>query len=118
MFYSRRVDLYIQTTGVESNQEARCAMDFYFLLFSLFFPRIVMLVYIFLFPNLFPANWVPQWADILLGVFLPRVLILIYIYQNLGYNNIWFAAHLIVMILAYFGGGRETRRRRRRRREE
>ncbi len=92
-------------------------MDFYFLLFSLFFPRIVMLVYLFLFPHLFPANWVPQWADILLGVFLPRVLILIYIYQNLGYNNVWFAAHLIVMILAYFGGGRETRRRRRRRSE-
>lgn len=93
-------------------------MDFYFLLFSLFFPRIVMLVYLVLFPNLFPANLVPQWADILLGVFLPRVLILIYIFQNLGYNNIWFAAHLIVMILAYFGGGRETRRRRRRRQKE
>ena len=90
-------------------------MDFYFLLFSLFAPRLVMLVYLILFPNLFPANTVPQLADILLGVFVPRVLILIYIYQNLGYDNIWFAAHLIVMILAYFGGGRETRRRRKRR---
>lgn len=76
-----------------------------------------MLVYLVVFPSLFPANWVPQWADILLGVFVPRVLILIYIYQNMGANNIWFAAHLIVMILAYFGGGRETRRRRTRRRE-
>jgi len=93
-------------------------MDFYFLLFSLFAPRIVMLVYLFVFPHLFPANSVPQWADLLLGIFTPRVLILIYIYQNMGYNNIWFAAHLIVMILAYFGGGRETRRRRRRRRRE
>lgn len=92
-------------------------MDFYFLLFSLFFPRIVMLGYILLYPNLFPANTVPQWADLLLGFFMPRVLILIYIYQNLGYNNIWFAAHLIVMVLAYFGGGRETSRRRRNRRE-
>ncbi len=76
-----------------------------------------MLVYLVVFPSLFPANWVPQWADILLGVFVPRVLILIYIYQNMGANNIWFAAHLIVMILAYFGGGRETRRRRTRRRQ-
>jgi hypothetical protein len=92
-------------------------MDFYFLLFSLFFPRIVLLVYILFFPQLFPANWVPQWADILLGVFVPRVLILIYIYQNMGVDNIWFVAHFIVMILAYFGGGRETRRRRRRRRD-
>ncbi|CAN5559646.1 hypothetical protein BH10ACI2_BH10ACI2_17540 [soil metagenome] len=92
-------------------------MDVYFLLFSLFFPRLVMLVYLFLFPALFPPNHVPQWADILLGLFAPRVLILIYIYQNMGYYNIWFAAHLIVMILAYFSGGRETHRRRRRRNE-
>lgn len=88
-------------------------MDFYFLLFSLFFPRLVMVVYILLYPNQYPANDVPQIADILLGILVPRVLILIYIYENMGYNNIWFAAHLIVMILAYFGGGRETVRRRR-----
>jgi hypothetical protein len=90
-------------------------MDVYFLIFSLFFPRIVLLVYIFLFPQLYPANLVPQWADILLGIFMPRVLILVYIYQNLGADNIWFIAHIIVMILAYFGGSRETVRRRRRR---
>ncbi|CAN5633391.1 hypothetical protein BH10ACI3_BH10ACI3_13940 [soil metagenome] len=90
-------------------------MDFYFLLFSLFFPRVVMLVYLFLYPHLFPVNSVPQWADILLGIFVPRILILIYIYQTMGYNNIWFVAHLVVMILAYLGGGGETSRRRRRR---
>lgn len=89
-------------------------MDFYFLLFSLFFPRIVMLAYLFMFPAQFPQNFVPQWADLLLGIFAPRVLILIYIYQNMGADNIWFIAHLIVMILAYFGGGRETARRTRR----
>lgn len=87
-------------------------MDIYFLIFSLFFPRIVLLVYLFL--NQFPANAVPQWADILLGIFAPRVLILIYIYQNMGAENVWFIAHLVVMILAYFGGSRETVRRRRR----
>ena len=76
-----------------------------------------MLVYLFLFPSLFPNNSVPQLADILLGLFAPRVLILIYIYQNLGYDNVWFVAHLVVMILAYFGGTRETRRRTRRRTE-
>lgn len=88
-------------------------MDFYFLLFSLFFPRIVLLVY--LFQDWYPANAVPNWADALLGIFAPRILILIYIYQNLGYENVWFAAHLVVMILMYFGGGRETARRRRKR---
>lgn len=88
-------------------------MDFYFLLFSLFFPRIVMLAYFFMWPSAYPANTVPQLADIALGVIFPRALILIYIYQNMGYENIWFAAHLVVAILAYFGGGRETVRRRR-----
>ena len=92
-------------------------MDIYFLIFSLFFPRIVLLVYLILFPHMYPANAVPQWADILLGVFMPRVLILIYIYQNMGADNVWFIAHLVVMLITYFGGGRETRRRRRRRRE-
>jgi NhaP-type Na+/H+ or K+/H+ antiporter len=84
-------------------------MDFYFLLFSLFFPRITMLVYFF--QNWYPNNTVPFIGDLLLGVFIPRVLILIYIYQNMGYENIWFAAHLIVLILTYFGGGSETKRR-------
>lgn len=87
-------------------------MDFYFLLFSLFFPRIVMLVYLFMFPAQFPNNAVPQWADILLGIFAPRVLILIYIYQNMGADNIWFIAHLVVMVLAYFSGGHQTVKRR------
>jgi len=74
-----------------------------------------MLVY--LFEGWYPANLVPNWLDVVLGVFAPRILILIYIYQNMGYDNIWFAAHLVVMILTYFGGSRETARRRRRRRE-
>ena len=74
-----------------------------------------MLVY--LFEGWYPANLVPNWLDVALGVFAPRILILIYIYQNMGYDNIWFAAHLVVMILTYFGGSKETARRRRRRRE-
>ena len=88
-------------------------MDFYFLLFSLFFPRIVLLGCILFFPAAYPANFVPQWGDILLGVFMPRILILIYIYQNMGVDNVWFVAHLVVAVLAYFGGSRETARRRR-----
>jgi len=86
-------------------------MDIYFLVISLFFPRLVLLVVILFYPNLYPANSVPQWADIILGIFAPRVLILIYIYQNMGADNIWFLIHLIALILAYFGGGRETIRR-------
>lgn len=89
-------------------------MDFYFLLFSLFFPRIVMLVYYFGFPGQYPANSVPTIADIGLGALFPRILILIYIYQNMGYENIWFIAHLVVAVLAYLGGGRTANNRRNR----
>ena len=92
-------------------------MDIYFLIFSLFFPRLVLLVYLFLFPANYPANAVPQWADLVMGIFIPRILVLIYIYQNMGANNVWFIAHLVVMIMVYFGGGHQTRRRRIRRRD-
>lgn len=78
-------------------------MDFYFLLFSLFFPRLTMIGF-FLFGN-YPANAVPLWGDWLLGIFVPRILVLIYIYQNMGYENPWFWIHLLTAILAYFTGG-------------
>lgn len=91
-------------------------MDFYFLLFSLFFPRIVLLVYFLM--ERFPHSTIPLWGDAVLGIFIPRILILIFIYEHLGTNNIWFVAHLIVMILTYFTGGTRTVRWRRGRREE
>lgn len=91
-------------------------MDFYFLLISLFFPRIVLLVYFLM--ERFPHSAIPLWADAVLGVFVPRILILIFIYQNMGTNNIWFAAHLIALVLTYFTGGIRTMRWRRGRREE
>ncbi len=81
-------------------------MDFYFLLFSLLFPRITMLVYFV--QDWYPSNSVPIWGDILLGVFIPRILILIYIYQNIGYDNIWFIAHLVALFLTSFGTGKKT----------
>jgi hypothetical protein len=87
-------------------------MDIYFLVISLFFPRIVLLFCLLLSPGAYPHNTVPEWADLVLGIFVPRILILIYIYQNLGYDNIWFVIHLVVMLIAYFGGGRQTYRRR------
>ncbi|MGI8469799.1 MAG: hypothetical protein ACR2N3_15260 [Pyrinomonadaceae bacterium] len=86
-------------------------MDFYFLLFSLFFPRIVLLFYFL--TGHFPHSTIPLWGDAILGVFIPRVLILIFIYQNMGTNNIWFAAHLFALILTYFAGGTKTIRWRR-----
>ncbi len=91
-------------------------MDFYFLLFSLFFPRIVLLVYFLM--ERFPQNTLPLWLDGVLGLFVPRILILIFIYQNMGTNNIWFIAHLVVLILTYFTGGTRTVKWKKGRREK
>ena len=90
-------------------------MDFYFLLCSLFFPRIVLLVYFLM--ERFPANTLPLLLNGVLGLLVPRILILIFIYQNMGTNNIWFVAHLVVLILTYFTGGTRTVKWRRGRRE-
>jgi hypothetical protein len=92
-------------------------MDFYFLLFSLFFPRLTLIVTSLFVPAAYPQNSVPLLADLLLGFLFPRILILIYIYQNFGYDNIWFIAHLVAAVIAYSSGSWETRRRRRRRRD-
>jgi hypothetical protein len=90
-------------------------MDVYFLLFSLFFPRITLLAYFLM--ERFPHDTFPLWVDAVLGIFIPRILILIFIYQNMGTNNIWFIAHLVALILTYFTGGNRTVRWRRGRRE-
>jgi hypothetical protein len=64
----------------------------------------------------FPQSSFPLWANVVLGLFVPRILILIFIYQNMGYENIWFAAHLAALILTYFTGGTRSVRWRRSRR--
>ena len=85
-------------------------MEFYFLLFSLFFPRITMIVsWMF---GAYPENSVWLIWDWILGLFIPRLLVLIYIYQNMGYENPWFWTHLIVAIIVYLTGGWGGYRRR------
>lgn len=92
-------------------------MEFYFLLISLFFPRLTIVATYLFFRESYPTNTVPFLLDLLLAIAAPRVLILIYIYQNMGYENIWFVAHLLAAILAYVGGGGWQAKRRRRNRD-
>ncbi len=83
-------------------------MEFYFLLFSLFFPRITMVVS-FMF-GAYPDNSVWLIWDWILGLFLPRILVLIYIYQNMGYETPWFWLHLIVAVVVFFSSSWRTYR--------
>ncbi len=74
-------------------------MDTAFLIISLFVPRWMLLSY---YANgWIPANIIPLWLDAGMSVFLPRFLILLYIFQNLGADNGWFIAHLIVLLFVY-----------------
>lgn len=84
-------------------------MDTAFLVVSLFFPRLVLLVYYV--TGWIPPNTIPLLGDVLLAVFIPRLLILIYIYQTLGGKSAWFWIHVIALILAYSGGGATARKR-------
>ena len=47
-------------------------MDFYFLIFSLFFPRVVLLVYLFVFPALILTGFMLGLIEGLTKVFYPE----------------------------------------------
>lgn len=84
-------------------------MNTYFLILTIFFPRLTLLVSYM--SGLIPANIVPFWGDVVMGVFVPRVLVLIYIYHSLGIHSGWFWLHVVALILTYGGGSTVTTRK-------
>ncbi len=78
-------------------------LPLWFLIFSLFLPRIALivgwfdrdLVHFYLGNSLIPP---------ILALLVPRVLILFLIYQDQGFST-WFLIHAIALLLAYGGGG-------------
>jgi hypothetical protein len=74
----------------------------WFLVVSLFFPRIAILVaYIVSQLPVWPAaNF---WVKFLMAGIIPRILILIYIATIMGICP-WFWIHLVVAVLVYWGG--------------
>ena len=85
-------------------------LPLWFLVFSLFLPRIAMVVAWFqgvLAP--FHLNGV---IPPLFWLFLPRILVLYLIYVDQGLT-LWFLVHLVAAILVWGGGGHQMRRRRR-----
>lgn len=69
-----------------------------FLLLTLFFPRIGLLVWYL--NGWIPFNITPFWLDVMLSIFLPRILILVWIGTTMGFGG-WFIAHLVFAIIAY-----------------
>lgn len=83
-------------------------LPFWFLVFSLFLPRIALVV-AWLQGILIPFH-LPGLLSLVVGIVLPRVLVLYLIYLDQGVS-LWFVIHLVVALLVWIGGGGTYRRR-------
>jgi hypothetical protein len=84
-------------------------LPFWFLVLSLFLPRISLLV-LYLqghTGNTFVISLVP----VLIAVLVPRLLILFWIFTAQGLS-IWFLVHAIALLIAWGGSGHQVYRRR------
>lgn len=88
------------------------ALPLWFLVFSLFLPRIAIVVAWL--QHSVPA-YIPSTVGILqivIAVLIPRILILFWIYQDQGIS-LWLLIHAVGLIVAWGGGGGSYVRRRR-----
>jgi len=89
------------------------AIPLWFLVLSLFLPRICIVVAWF--QHSLPTAFIPasvNLIEIIVAILIPRILILFWIYQDQGIT-IWFLLHVIGLIIAYGGGSRRVITRRR-----
>lgn len=88
------------------------AIPLWFLVLSLFLPRICILIAWFQhnMPQYIPPT--VNLIGIIVAILIPRILILFWIYQDQGIT-IWFLLHAIALVIAYGGGSRRVITRRR-----
>jgi hypothetical protein len=87
------------------------ALPLWFLVFSLFLPRIALFV-LWLESALTPFHLYGI-LPLIVAILLPRVLILYLIYLDQGIS-LWFIIHLVVALMVWGGSGNYHSRRRRR----
>lgn len=92
------------------------ALPLWFLVFSLFLPRIALVIAWFDrdLVRFHLDNFIAPFVAPLLALILPRVLILALIYHDQGLS-LWFLIHLIVALMVWAGTGGRTYVRRGRR---
>jgi len=84
-------------------------LPLWFLVFSLFLPRLALLVY-WADQHSFPFH-ANGWLQLIGAVVVPRILVLYLIYLDQG-TGFWFVVHLIAVLVILASGGRyQTRRR-------
>jgi hypothetical protein len=89
------------------------AIPLWFLVLSLFLPRICIVVAWL--QHSLPATFIPNpvnLIEIIVALLIPRILILFWIYQDQGVT-IWFLLHAIALVIAWGGGSRRVITRRR-----
>ena len=87
------------------------AIPLWFLVLSLFLPRICLLVAWLQQHSAVPTQFA-GWVPIILAVVVPRIVILLLIYSDQGVS-LWFLIHLVALLRAWGGGGTRVVRRRR-----
>src|SRR5471032_1834046 len=80
------------------------------LIAGLFFPRLALL-FAWLGTGTYPPNALPELVNFVSWLFFPRFLMAYYIYTDMGPNNIWFWAYLVLGIVGCFGETGYVRRR-------
>lgn len=89
------------------------AIPLWFLVLSLFLPRICIVVAWL--QHSLPTTLIPasvNLIEIIVALLIPRILILFWIYQDQGIT-IWFLLHAIALVIAWGGGSRRVITRRR-----
>ncbi len=80
------------------------------LLCGLFFPRLALFL-AWLLPGAYPPNPLPDLVNFVLWLATPRFLMAFYIYTDIGMNNVWFWAYLVIGFVAFFGESGYVHRR-------
>ena len=80
------------------------------LIAGLFFPRLA-LIFAWLGTGTYPPNPLPELLNFVSWLFFPRFLMAYYIYLDMGTNNLWFWAYIVLGILGVFGETGYFRRR-------
>jgi hypothetical protein len=84
-------------------------LPLWFLVFSLFLPRLALLVY-WLDGQALPFH-IHGWVPLVIAVLVPRLLVIYLIYMDQGVS-FWFVVHLIAALIVFASGGRyQTRKR-------
>ena len=71
------------------------------LLLGLIFPRLAL--FIAWLESGYPPNTLPDLVNFFSWLFFPRFLMAYYIYTDIGPNNLWFWAYLVLGIAGFFG---------------